>query len=294
MIQGAPERTVDDVQRFWDERPCNIRHSPKPVGSREYFDEVEARKYFVEPHIRRLAEFERWRGKRVLEIGCGIGTDTMNFARNGAHVTAVDLSRESLAVARTRAQAYGLEDQVRFYHANAEELSATVPVEPYDLVYSFGVLHHTPHPERAVAQLRRYVRPGGTVKVMLYHRYAWKVLSILLTHGRGRFWRLEEIVAENSEAQTGCPVTFTYDRKSARRLLEDHDLRVVDLWVDHIFPYSIPEYVKYEYKRVWYFRYLPPRLFRELERRFGWHLCMTAVAPYLTRGPAPSAPRRSV
>ena len=85
-------KTIQDVRRYWDKRPCNIRHSPQPVGTKQYFDEVETRKYFVEPHIPGFAEFERWRGKRVLEIGCGIGTDTMNFARHGARVTAVDLS----------------------------------------------------------------------------------------------------------------------------------------------------------------------------------------------------------
>ena len=72
------------VKEYWNRRPCNIRHSTQPVGTREYFDEVEARKHFVEPHIPDFAEFERWRGKKVLEIGCGLGTATINFARAGA------------------------------------------------------------------------------------------------------------------------------------------------------------------------------------------------------------------
>src|SRR5438309_5451562 len=112
--------TVDEVRRYWDQRPCNVRHSPKPVGTRAYFDEVEARKYFVEPHIPRLAEFERWRGKKVLEIGCGIGTDTINFARAGAQVTAVDMSAKSLELARQRAEVFGLSDRIQFYEAHAE------------------------------------------------------------------------------------------------------------------------------------------------------------------------------
>ena len=97
---------------------------PKPVGTRDYFEEVEARKYFVESHIPAFADFERWRGKKVLEIGCGIGTDTINFARHGALVTAVDLTEKSLEVARQRAKVFGLEDRIRFYHANAEQHAA--------------------------------------------------------------------------------------------------------------------------------------------------------------------------
>ena len=139
---------LDEVQAYWDARPCNVRHSTKPVGTRAYFDEVEARKYRVEPHIPSFADFARWKGKRVLEVGCGIGTDTINFARAGAKVTAVDLSPKSLEIARARADVFGLSDQIRFYCANAEELSTIVPVERYDLVYSFGVIHHSPHPDR--------------------------------------------------------------------------------------------------------------------------------------------------
>ena len=94
------ETSIDRVRDYWNSRPCNLRHSPAPVGSREYFDQVEARKYLVEPHIPGFAEYPRWAGRRVLEIGCGLGTDTMNFARAGARVTAVDLSSRSLELAR--------------------------------------------------------------------------------------------------------------------------------------------------------------------------------------------------
>jgi 2-polyprenyl-3-methyl-5-hydroxy-6-metoxy-1,4-benzoquinol methylase len=274
--QAFEDVPVARVQNYWNSRPCNIRHSPKEVGTREYFDEVEARKYFVEPHIPAFAEFERWKGKKVLEIGCGIGTDTINFARQGAQVTAVDLTEKSLEVARQRAKVFGLEDRIRFIQANAEELSSYVPADSYDLVYSFGVIHHTPHPERVVEQIRRFVSPGSTLKIMVYNRWSWKVIWILLVYGKGQFWKLNRLIAEYSEAQTGCPVTYSYSAEDGRKLLENHGFQVTDVFVDHIFSYSIPEYVQYRYKKVWYFRWLPAAVFRGLERLFGWHLCLTA------------------
>jgi ubiquinone/menaquinone biosynthesis C-methylase UbiE len=272
-FQDIPIASVSD---YWNSRPCNIAHSPQPVGTREYFDEVEARKYFVEPHIPAFAVFERWRGKRVLEIGCGIGTDTINFARSGANVTAVDLTEKSLEVARRRADVFSVADRVRFIRVNAERLSETVPVETYDLVYSFGVIHHTPHPEQVLQEIRRYVTPESTVKIMVYNLWSWKVLWILFAYGKGRFWKLKRLVADYSEAELGCPVTYCYSRASGRRLIEQHGFRVTGVTVDHIFPYSIPEYVRYQYKKVWYFRWMPKALFRALERAFGWHLCLTA------------------
>lgn len=250
------------------------------MGSKKYFDEVEARKYFVESHIPRFAEFERWRGKDVLEIGCGIGTDTINFARAGALVTAVDLSEESLKVARLRAEVFDLTDMITFYQANAEELSEVVPPKPFDLVYSFGVIHHTPHPELVMTQIRdHYARPGSTVKIMVYHRYSWKVLWLLLKDGKGQFWRLHELVPRNSEAQTGCPITYTFTARGVRDLLESYGMTVTQIWVDHIFPYRIPDYLQHRYVKKRFWTFVPLPIFRWLEHQLGWHICITATVP---------------
>jgi 2-polyprenyl-3-methyl-5-hydroxy-6-metoxy-1,4-benzoquinol methylase len=275
MGMGFEQVPIEAVKAYWDARPCNIRHSPRPVGEREYFDEVEARKYFVEPHIPRFAEFPRWRGRRVLEIGCGIGTDTINFARAGAEVTAVDLSEASLAIARRRAEVFGLRN-IRFVQANVEELRSALPVGPYDLVYAFGVLHHTPRPAVALDELRHYVAHDGVLKIMVYHRRSWKVAAIVIRHGKGAFWNAERLVARYSEAQIGSPVTYTYTRSGVRRLLAETGFAVETMEVEHIFPWRIQDYVRYRYVKVWYFRVMPQRVFRWLERQVGWHLCVTA------------------
>ena len=271
------ETPIAAVREYWNSRPCNLRHSPAPVGTREYFDEVERRKYLVEPHIPAFAEFPRWAGKRVLEIGCGLGTDTINFARAGALVTAIDLSDRSLDLARQRAEIFGVADRVRFVAADAEHLSAFVEPQPYDLVYSFGVIHHSPHPDRILREVRRhFVHAGSTLKVMVYHRRSWKVLGIVLTEAHGAWWRMDRAVARHSEAQTGCPVTYTYSRRTGSQLLEDAGFGVLDAQVDHIFPYRVRDYVRYRYVKTLPFRFLAPATMRALERRLGWHLCLTA------------------
>jgi ubiquinone/menaquinone biosynthesis C-methylase UbiE len=268
---------IADVRDYWNRRPCNIRHSPAEIGTTEYFDQVEARKYMIEPHIPAFADFPRWKDKKVLEIGCGIGTDTINFARAGAEVLAVDLSSESLELAKKRAEVFGLSDRITFYEANAERLSEFIPPQKVDLIYSFGVIHHSPHPEAIISQITKdFVQTGTTLKLMVYYRYSWKVLWMLLQE-KGKFWKLDDIIARHSEAQTGCPVTYSYTRKGITTLIGER-FEVEDVFVEHIFPYQIPKYVKYEYEKEWYWRFLPDAVFRKLERSFGWHLCVTARA----------------
>jgi SAM-dependent methyltransferase len=265
--------TIQDVKQYWDRRPCNIRHSPKPRGTREYFDEVERRKYFVEPHIPGFADFPRWRGKEVLEIGCGIGTDSINFARNGARHTIVELSTESLNITRTRFELEGLHAEC--INGNAEELDQLLPPgKQYDLIYSFGVIHHTPRPERVIEAIARRLKPDGELRLMVYARHSWKVWWIYARYGWCEPWNWARLVAKYSEAQIGSPVSFVYSKREARMLLREFE--IVSIAKDHIFPYRIPAYVQYRYVKNWYFRWMPNLMFRWLERRLGWHLLIAA------------------
>jgi ubiquinone/menaquinone biosynthesis C-methylase UbiE len=242
------------------------------VGTREYFEEVEARKYFVENHIPGFAQFERWKGKKVLEIGCGIGTDSVNFARAGAELTVVEISEKSLEICKKRFKVYRL--KARFYHGNAEELSQFLPVEKYDLVYSFGVVHHTLLPERVFKEILKYCGTDTEIRVMLYSKWSWKVFWIIMTYGKGAFWKADELVRTYSEAQAGCPVTYYYSFHNIQQLMKNY--RIIKMRKDHIFPYKIDKYVNYEYEWVWYFRWMPKQLFRWLERNLGWHTLIVA------------------
>jgi SAM-dependent methyltransferase len=255
---GVP---IGEVRSYWNRRPCNIRHSPRAVGTREYFDDVETRKYFVEPHIPEFAAFPRWSGRRVLEIGCGLGTDAVNFARHGAAYTGIELSDVSLALARRRFEVFGLEGE--FLCHDAEDLDRVLPAAAFDLVYSFGVIHHTPRPRAVIDAARRLVRPDGELRMMLYARESWK--AIMIDEG-----------LDQPEAQAGCPIALTYTHQDVRDLLEGR-FDVVEMRQAHIFPYVVEQYVRYEYERQPWFEAMPPEMFAALERRLGWHLLVTAT-----------------
>ena len=162
----------------WSANPCGA-HVARDLefGTRDYFDAIEAYRYReYAPWMKEALGFDRYSGKRVLEIGCGTGTDLLQFARGGAQVTGLDLTPRSIEIARSRFAVYGCAGE--FAIGDAENLA--FPDESFDLVYSFGVLHHAPDTERAINEAHRVLRRGGRAIVMLYHRaslYYWGALS---------------------------------------------------------------------------------------------------------------------
>lgn len=251
---------IAEVQKYWDRRPCNIRHSPRQIGTREYFIEVEERRRFIGPHAIEFADYARWAGKRVLEIGCGIGMDGASFARAGAQYTGIDVSAESLALATRQFEIFGLGGT--FHHCNAEDMQRIVPENSFDLVYSFGVIHHTPNQRAVVEQARRAVRNDGELRIMLYAKNSWKAVMI-------------EAGFDQPEAQDGCPIATVYSREMIDALLSGL-FRVISATQAHIFPYVVEKYVRYEYEPQPWFKAMPPEMFAALERRLGWHYLIVA------------------
>lgn len=251
--------TIEDVKKFWDDRPCNIKHSSKEIGSLEYFNEVTKKKFFVENHILKFTKFPQWQGKTVLEIGCGLGTVGINFSFNGANYTGVELSEESISLAKRRFELY--KQSAEFYLGNAEELSSFVPIKNYDLIYSFGVIHHSPHPEKIIAEIKKYMNENSVLKIMLYAKNSWKNYMI-------------EAGLDQPEAQYGCPIANTYTKEDVVKLLDGYE--IVSIEQDHIFPYQIEPYKQGEYIKQPWFESMPSEMFKALEENLGWHLLITA------------------
>jgi SAM-dependent methyltransferase len=267
--------SIEDVQSYWDSRPCNVRHSRVDIDldPLRYSREVTGRKHFVEPHIPGFAEFDKWKDKWVLELGCGIGTAAIEFAKGGAHVIGVDVSPRSIDIAMRRSASERVASRVSFFAINMEELFYP---SAFDLVYSFGAIHHTPQPWKAVRVAWKHLKPSGEFRLMLYNKWSWKAFWILVKFGKLQFWRWPALIAQHSEAQTGCPITHAYTKKAARQLLEDGGFNVESIKVDHIFPYRIPDYIKYRYVKEWYWERMPRSLFSWMERHFGWHMLIRA------------------
>ena len=165
VIVEHPAR-IAAVREFWDSAPCGSDLSSATHNEPAYFDETAAARYRLEPHIKSIAQFERFRDRDVLEIGCGIGADGASFAAAGARYTGVDLSPASVALTQARFDTLGLAGTIRA--ADAESL----PFEnsSFDHVYSFGVIHHSPNTAAIVDEMHRVLRPGGTFCVMVYNK----------------------------------------------------------------------------------------------------------------------------
>ena len=255
----------------WGQDPCGSNHGREhESGSREFFDAIERHRYSeYAPWMPQLMEFQNFRDARLLEVGCGMGTDLLQFSRGGARCVGVDLTPRSIEITQHRFQLYGADGA--FMISDAEHLPFLD--ESFEVVYSNGVLHHTPDTAGAIREVHRVLRPGGVAKVMLYHRNSLNYwVDIVLRHGvlRAEFLRgrsAEEIMSRVIEYSDhgATPLVKVYSRKEARSLFSLFKDVVVD----------VEQLTRAE------LRFLSPlvseSMLDKLRKRIGWNVIVTAV-----------------
>ncbi len=176
-----------EVEDFWNKQTCGTWITDREKFSREYFEEIEQDRYEVQPEIFSFAEFTRWHGKKVLEVGVGAGTDFLQWVRAGAEVTGLDLTEQACEHVKHR---------LSLYEMKAKEIvvgdSENLPFNDgtFDLVWSWGVIHHTPNTEKAMREIVRVLKSGGRGKIMIYHRHSVLAYLFWVKHAllKGKLW----------------------------------------------------------------------------------------------------------
>ena len=235
-----------EVRTYWEQEPCGT--SPDVVGetqarSREWFEQVEAFRYQAEPYIHSVAQFTRHRGKTILEVGVGAGTDHLQWARAGCRCFGVDLTDAAIATTRAHLAVYGLESNLQ--RIDAESLP--FEDERFDLVYSWGVIHHTASPERIIAEIHRVLKPGGRFIGMMYGRHSVTALRFWVRHAllRGRPWRsVADVIAAHVESAGTKAYTVRELRQlfasfracSAKPVITVADTSDWPAWISRFFP----------------------------------------------------------
>lgn len=268
--EAALEEEKRRAREQWGLDPCGAVHGEEhEFGTREFFDSVERHRYTeYAPWMPSVMGFDEFAGARLLEIGCGMGSDLLQFARGGARCTGVDLTPRSVEITRHRFKLYG--ERGDFVLSDGEHLPFAD--ESFDVVYSNGVLHHTPDTAGAVREVHRVLKRGGTAKVMLYHKHSlnyWGEMIVRRGVIGGEFLRgrsPQEIMSrwvEYSE-HGGRPLVKAYSRRESRKLFEMFS--EVKIEVEQI---TRPEL------RV-FSRLVNENLFRRLRRSIGWNVIITA------------------
>jgi SAM-dependent methyltransferase len=264
-VPSHNEQSADKqkVAGFWNSNPCGSSlGNGAGAGTAEFFERTEAERYRREPFIDKFARFHEWAGKRVLEVGCGMGTDLSVFARSGAEAWGVDLTPASAAIASNRLIHHRTSPRVIV----GDSESLPFPDGVFDLVYSWGVIHHTPDTGAAARELFRVARAGGKVLAMIYNRHSLVTLQAYLMYGllNGRPLRpLRDIIASHLES----PGTKAYTVAEARQLFAflDH-VRVTPV----VTPYDL---------RIGRDRFLPSWMAKLVPARLGYFLVIEGTKP---------------
>ena len=217
----------EEVRKFWDDAACGEKLLLEDVAL-EGFRKQAGKRYALEPYIVPFADFNNVRGKKVLEVGVGLGADHQRFAESGAALTGIDLTPRAVNLTRQRFEKLGLESKLEV--GDAENL--IFEDNSFDVVYSWGVIHHSPDTKKAANEIYRVLRPGGACKVMIYHRYSLVGFMLWLRYAllRGRpLTSLDAIYANYLES----PGTKAYSEAQARYLFAAFENVTIHIELTH-------------------------------------------------------------
>jgi SAM-dependent methyltransferase len=175
---------ITEIQRYWNHRIHDLEMTDAPAGTKAFFDDLDDYRYDKLRYLPQLVDFPSYTGKRLLEVGCGIGTDLVRFAAGGARVTGIDLAQTAIDLARNNFALHGL-DAEELRVANGEALP--YPDQSFDVVYGHGVVQYTADAAQLIRECHRVLTPGGTGIFMVYNRVSWlnalsKVMKVPLEH----------------------------------------------------------------------------------------------------------------
>lgn len=264
----------------WTNDPCGWIVSEGELGTRDYFEKLLEGRAAYAPWMADELGYQDAKGLRVLDVGCGQGIDVANFARAGASVTGIDLTPRHVDLAQRHLKALGLEGDI--VEGDAERLP--FPDGSFDRVTSNGVLHHTPHIEAALAEIRRVLEPGGEARIILYNRHSFHYwLTQVLYSGILRGGLLQErsinrLLSRNVEySRIGArPLVRVYSQREARTLLADAGFEQVSSNKRHFQAADTP-FTFVLAKRI---RPLnDPRLLDRLGRIGGWYVIVRGQRP---------------
>jgi ubiquinone/menaquinone biosynthesis C-methylase UbiE len=265
---ATPPGLKNQVAEFWNAEPCGTRYLDGPT---DFAAHARAR-YTLEPYIPGFAGFAQSRGLRVLEIGVGMGADYEQWLRTGAFASGVDLSTASLHQARRRCELAGLHHDLRV--ADAESLP--FPDGTFDVVYSYGVIHHSPDTARCLREAERVLKPGGEARIMLYHHGSLTGFMLWLRYGLWRGQSVRQCVYERLES----PGTKTFTAAEARTMMANFvDVRMEQVFSpgDLLLHQPSSRFQGPVYRMIW--RLFPRTLIRALGRRWGLFLLIKARRP---------------
>ncbi len=230
----------EQIIEWWNRNPCNITNSNK--RGIEFFNEVARVRYKMHPWIRDY--FIGVRKKKILEVGCGIGTELVNFTRHSGLVTGIDMSNTSLRLAKLNLRLNNIEAIVS--RGDAENLS--FPDNSFDMVYSYGVLHHTVDTQKGINEVYRVLKSGGKAIIMLYSK--WSLVRLLHPD-------INKYESKRSREKEDCPVLKTYTSNEVRKMFYwFSSIKIEKRLVGNKLEEYIPDFIK---------------------KRIGWHIIIEAI-----------------